>query len=89
LRKLRSRTYRTLFEEAASAYRRKFIGKSISVLWESEVSLGQHGWQLQGLTDNYLRVEALASVPRWNETDLVELQAETGEMLSGIILKSG
>jgi threonylcarbamoyladenosine tRNA methylthiotransferase MtaB len=89
LRKLRSRTYRALFDEAALAYRRKFIGTTTSVLWESEVPVGNHGWLLEGHTGNYLRVAALAPVPRWNEMDLVELHAVTGRMLSGIILKSG
>ncbi len=51
------------------AYRQKFIGKTLSVLWESTTQLDEHGWQMEGLTGNYLRVRATAPAPLWNEMD--------------------
>jgi hypothetical protein len=52
------------------------------VLWESTSEYGEYGWQMEGWTGNYLRVSALASSPRWNEVDEVEL---SGDGMKGVI----
>ncbi|MCX6037713.1 MAG: tRNA (N(6)-L-threonylcarbamoyladenosine(37)-C(2))-methylthiotransferase MtaB [Chloroflexi bacterium] len=71
--KARSATLRTVLAESAEAYRRKFIGKTMPVLWEATSILTDEGWQIEGLTDNYLRVTAIAAEPRWNRVDAVHL----------------
>ena len=71
--KARSATLRTVLTESAEAYRRKFIGKTMPVLWEATSILTDEGWQIEGLTDNYLRVTAIAAEPRWNRVDAVHL----------------
>jgi threonylcarbamoyladenosine tRNA methylthiotransferase MtaB len=74
VRKERNAVLREVFEEGSKSYRERFIGRKISVLWESVTELNGQGWQMEGLTGNYLRVKALASQPMWNQISLVELQ---------------
>ncbi len=71
--KARSALLRTVLAESAEAYHRQFIGKTMPVLWEATSILTDAGWQIEGLTDNYLRVKALAPEPRWNRADAVLL----------------
>ncbi len=87
--KERNAMYRVAFEELATAYRQKFIGKTLSVLWELTAQLDEHGWQMEGHTGNYLRVNAIASAPRWNEIDNVELIENLSGMVKGVIRKMG
>ena len=61
----------------------------MSVLWESVSEVGEWGWQMLGLTGNYLRVNAFAPSPRWNELDRVLLNEEAGDQLKGTILNAG
>jgi threonylcarbamoyladenosine tRNA methylthiotransferase MtaB len=83
--KARNATLRTALAESAEAYRRKFIGKTMPVLWEAISILTDEGWQIEGLTDNYLRVTAIAPEPRRNQIDKVFLRTESAGGLSGEI----
>jgi len=85
VRKKRNAVLREAFEESAQAYRRKFVGRRMSVLWESVSELDEWGWQMEGWTENYLRVRAASSSPRWNELDEVELVEASGEGLKGVL----
>jgi threonylcarbamoyladenosine tRNA methylthiotransferase MtaB len=76
VRKERNAIYRAAFEESAKAYRQKFAGRTLSVLWESAAQYDERGWQMGGLTGNYLRVEAIAPHPMWNEISAVELGSD-------------
>ena len=89
LRKKRNHILQDVLEESAKSYREKFIGKRMSVLWESTSEMGEYGWQMEGYTENYLRVQACAPSPRWNELDEVHLQECAGEKLRGVITKMG
>jgi len=85
VRKNRNSMYRAMFEESAKAFRRKFAGRTLSVLWESATQYDERGWRMEGLTGNYLRVEAVAPRPLWNEISLVEF----GGNESGVIRNRG
>ena len=85
VRKKRNAVLREAFEESAQAYRQKFVGRRMSVLWESVSELDEWGWQMEGWTENYLRVRAASSSPRWNELDEVELVEASGEGLKGVL----
>jgi threonylcarbamoyladenosine tRNA methylthiotransferase MtaB len=85
VKKRRSRILQDSFEESAQAYRSKFIGQTLPVLWESKTDLGALGWQLEGHTGNYLRVRAVATSPRWNEMQQVELKETLEQGLRGEI----
>lgn len=89
VRKKRNATLRDVFEESAQTYRQKFVGRRMSVLWESVSELDEWGWQMEGWTENYLRVRAASSSPRWNELDEVELMDVSGDLLLGVIRDSG
>lgn len=89
VRKKRNAILRDAFEESAQAYREKFVGKRMKVLWESVTELDEWGWQMEGWTENYLRVRAAASAPRWNEVDEVDLTGMSGDTMRGVIRDSG
>jgi threonylcarbamoyladenosine tRNA methylthiotransferase MtaB len=86
LRKQRNAAYRQVFEQGASAYRQRFIGKETPVLWESITELNGQGWQVEGYSGNYLRVVSSAPEPLWNRISIVKLQAQERGKLTGRIL---
>jgi threonylcarbamoyladenosine tRNA methylthiotransferase MtaB len=85
LRKKRNHILQDVIEKSAKAYRERFIGQSMSVLWESVTEYGEYGWQMEGWTGNYLRVSALSPAPRWNQVDEVKLVEVSGEKIKGNI----
>jgi threonylcarbamoyladenosine tRNA methylthiotransferase MtaB len=89
LRKKRNHVLHDALEESARSYRQKFLGQTMSVLWESVSEMGEWGWQMEGLTGNYLRVHAFASSPRWNEIDRVVLNEADDDKIKGIIINKG
>ena len=86
VRKERNAILRDVFEEGAKVYRQRFAGQAVSVLWESTTHLNEQGWQMSGLTGNYLRVKATAPKPLWNQISLVALQSVEENGLRGQIL---
>jgi threonylcarbamoyladenosine tRNA methylthiotransferase MtaB len=89
LRKRRNHILHDALEESAMAYREKFIDRTMFVLWESTSAIGEWGWQMEGLTENYLRVNAFAPSPRWNEIDAVKIEAWDGNGIKGTISDLG
>ncbi|MBN2388814.1 MAG: MiaB/RimO family radical SAM methylthiotransferase [Anaerolineales bacterium] len=85
VRRQRSAALREAFRLSAAAYRQRFVGRSLPVLWESARQRDEGGWQLEGLTGNYLRVTAFASTSRWNMLDRVRLDGLAETCLSGTI----
>lgn len=86
VRKERNAVLREVFEAGAKAFRERFIGQKVSVLWESASEFNGDGWQMGGLTGNYLRVKAFAEQPLWNETSMVRIKRPDINGLEGIIL---
>jgi threonylcarbamoyladenosine tRNA methylthiotransferase MtaB len=89
VRKERNHILRSTLDESERSYRQRFIGRRMSVLWESTSELDEWGWQMEGLTGNYLRVKAAASSPRWNQIDAVTIHAVQQDGLRGVILNKG
>lgn len=85
--KARSATLRQALEESARRYRQRFLGQTLGVLWESATALGPEGWRLSGLSDNYLRVSAIAPQELWNTITPVRLLAEASGGLQGEIVR--
>jgi threonylcarbamoyladenosine tRNA methylthiotransferase MtaB len=83
VRKERSARMRHALAESAATYRAGFVGFILPVLWESVQGLGPDGWELSGLTDNYLRVSAISPKPLWNRISAVRLSATTQDGLHG------
>jgi threonylcarbamoyladenosine tRNA methylthiotransferase MtaB len=90
-RKTRNARMRDVLAKSSGSYRSSFLGHHLPVLWESATKLGPEAWDLQGLTDNYLRVYARAPRHLWNTITTVKLTGLTGEGLYGEIsyLSSG
>lgn len=74
LRKERNARLRGVLADGAAAYRRRFVGQVLPVLWESAAALGPDGWTMSGLTGNYLRVNAHAPEHLWNRITPVRLE---------------
>lgn len=89
VRKKRSHLLHSALEESARDYRQQFVGRTVSVLWESTSEVGEWGWQMEGLTENYLRVSAFAPSPRWNTIDRVRINECDGSHIKGIISNLG
>jgi threonylcarbamoyladenosine tRNA methylthiotransferase MtaB len=85
VKKARNAQLRAAFSEMGETYRRQFIGQMQQVLWESVTELGEWGWQMEGLTGNYIRVTAYAPLPRWNMVDKVKLTGLSADGLKGEI----
>jgi len=89
LGKKRNHLLREAFNASEKSYHGKFIGQTMSVLWESTSEMGEWGWQMEGLTENYLRVKAFAPSPRWNEVDTVMISETSGDALKAVITNAG
>jgi threonylcarbamoyladenosine tRNA methylthiotransferase MtaB len=89
IRKKRNHILHDVLEESAKMYRNQFLGRTMSVLWESTSEMGEWGWQMEGLTENYLRVNAFAPSPRWNEIDSVKIYECNSTSIKGIISNIG
>ena len=72
IKKIRSAEMRDGIAQSALIYRRQFIGRELSVLWEKSIPTNDY-WCLSGLSDNYLRVESTSKQDLYNQTTLVEV----------------
>lgn len=86
LRKQRNARLRKIFAASALDYQLRFLGETLAVLWESTTGMGPDHWQLSGLTDNYLRVNARAPRNFWNQITPVELHAIQRNGIQGQIV---
>jgi threonylcarbamoyladenosine tRNA methylthiotransferase MtaB len=83
LRKQRNARLRDALADSNRTYRAAFLDHVLPVLWESAASLGPQGWEMSGLTDNYLRVNAHAPRALWNTITPVRLTALVDGRMSG------
>jgi threonylcarbamoyladenosine tRNA methylthiotransferase MtaB len=83
VRRKRNHIMTDLVEDSAASYREKFIGRTMSVLWESVSAMGERGWQMEGFAENYLRAQAIAVSPRWNEVDRLTVTSIHGGVMFG------
>ena len=81
--KQRSQALQTTLAASSAAYRKNFIGQTMPVLWEASAVRSEQGWQIEGLTGNYLRVKAQAPELRWNHLDPVHLTGLSEDGLYG------
>jgi len=86
IRKQRSHILHAAFDEMSAAYRERFIGQTWPVLWEATAIRNERGWEIEGLTGNYIRVTATAPEPRWNHINEVKLTGLTTDGMSGEII---
>ena len=84
-RKLRNARMQAVLAESEAAYHQSFLGMQLDVLWESAKAHVTQGWELSGLTDNYLRVQSHSQAQLWNCITPVQLTACTNRGLVGTI----
>lgn len=85
IRKERSARFRQAIEADSLAYQQGFIGHKLQVLWESAIALDADGWELSGLSDNYLRVKAHAPRSLWNQVTPVTIIGLAEGGLEGVL----
>jgi len=81
VKKERSVLIRDLLADNREKYRQRFVGSVLTTLWEQVETLKDGFQQAIGLTDNYLRVEALAPPEVWNSFSRVKI---TGVIPRGV-----
>ena len=84
--KLRSREVREMLAESSLRYRQRFLGKTLSVLWEATRSLQPDGWHVEGLSSNYLRVTAVTDKLLSGSMAPVMVTGLTSDGLSGELI---
>jgi len=85
VRKERSESMRAVIESSRLAYQSGFLGRVGQVLWEQAIA--DNGiWQVEGLTDNYLRIRAEAETNLQNEFSDVLLLESHNSFAAGKIL---
>ena len=82
IRKERNAQMRAVLAQSAAAYQARFVGQVLPVLWEAASALGPQGWEVSGLTGNYLRVSAHTPQRLWNQITPVRL---TGLSNNGVL----
>lgn len=85
IRQERSARMREVLQQSAEAFRSRFLGQTVFVLWEATSGYSPEGWQMSGLTDNYLRVTACTPANIWNRITRVRLTKVTEKGLSGAV----
>ena len=76
---------RQVIAESQAAYQSMFAGQVKEVLWEKARKLDGI-WQVEGLTDNYLRVQAAAPQNLRNTISTVKLLGNLEKMIIGEIV---
>ncbi len=82
IRRARARQLRALGDTLAAAYRARFVGQILPVLWEPRNRAGE--WV--GLTDTYLEVRMRDDRPLYNTITLTRMVAVEGNVLVGAVV---
>ncbi len=85
VRKERNARMRLVLAGAAAAFRSRFLGQEMPVLWENATALDPQGWHMSGLTDNYLKIHALVPGHFWNRITPVRLTSLAEDGLYGVL----
>jgi threonylcarbamoyladenosine tRNA methylthiotransferase MtaB len=88
IRKERNAILREALADSAQVYRKAFIEQELPVLWESTTGCGPDGWEVTGLTDNYIRITAVAPKDIWNTIHPARLKALTTDGMKGLLVEN-
>jgi threonylcarbamoyladenosine tRNA methylthiotransferase MtaB len=86
VRKARNAALRRVLEASAARYRARFVGRTLTVLWESAEPQPEGGFLLRGMSAHGLRVEARAAENLWNRLTPVKIVAAEGLYLRAAVL---
>jgi tRNA A37 methylthiotransferase MiaB len=77
---------RDLFDEKMKKYHQLFLNEKMAVLWEQSEHQIEGDYQLEGWTDNYIRVFARNKIDLHNEISQVKLIESRDERMFGEIV---
>lgn len=86
IKKERSRILRGILADSALHFRQKQKNHLHQVLWEKMTPVANDCFELEGLSDNYLRIRAEADTQLWNSISLVQLVEIRGGIAIGKIV---
>jgi len=86
IKKQRSEQIRNLIHQSKSNYFNRFLGRNLSVLWE-KVSVLEDGYLLEGLSDNYIKVETNHTSDLYNHISTVKIIKITDNAAVGRIIQ--
>jgi len=69
----RNKIVRDTVARSSKRFKEDFIGEELCALWETAAPLDHEKWEMKGLTDNYLRVRAIASRNLWNQISSIRI----------------
>ncbi len=85
-KKIRSKQMRQVISESKIEYKKKFINRKVTVLWEKTEKLRNGDFLLSGLTGNYLRVNAITNEDLQNVISNVYIKEAKEAYLFGKII---
>jgi threonylcarbamoyladenosine tRNA methylthiotransferase MtaB len=85
-RKERNKALRNLIKKSEKAYKEKFIGSTLQVLWENIQKTDNNKWILYGLSDNYIRIKAESSQQLVNQITNAKIEGLTDSVMSAKIV---
>lgn len=86
IRKERNQALQEVVHISAKRYNRSWLGREVSVLWESSIERVSEGWKMVGLSENYLKVSAISTEPIWNIISRVRLKQQSDNVMIGEIV---
>jgi threonylcarbamoyladenosine tRNA methylthiotransferase MtaB len=86
IRKARNAEIRKNLQRSEEGYRRGFLDRDLSVLWEQTSEIMNGICKLVGLSDNYLKVEAEGPADLWNRFSRVRVDEVVPAGVQGTIL---
>jgi threonylcarbamoyladenosine tRNA methylthiotransferase MtaB len=84
----RSRNIQEVIDKSAIRYAKRFVGTQLTVLWESTTALDGNGWEVVGLTDNYLRVKSILTSNLLNTLSVVRITEVNEDVILGEVVDS-
>lgn len=85
-KRARNEQMRAVLQRSSDQYRDRFLHCTVPVLWERAKKIGDAEWMMEGLSANYLRVQAQSDKDMWNMISLVKLTANVGKSVLGEIV---
>ena len=66
-------------------FHQRFVGQTLSVLWESTVGADNGGLRWVGYTDNYIRVQANGPADLFNRITPTKIVEATPDSVAGLL----
>jgi len=85
----RSKQVREIQKRSSLEFRKTFLGKQLTALWEVAIPKKEGKWELRGITDNYLRVHAIGDQNLWNNLSCVHILECENDGLKAEIISGG